>query len=149
MHRGEHRRDGPLCWCGMSSNAFLARRETIVALRWDPAIKTYEHWEFFYRASQIEGLAIAVATDCFIHHAHVHAKDYRDILQAIRWDERLKVEENWDFFWRAKIACVNVGVATDHLFRHVHADPPEYVRRRPEFLEKGKKIHGLRKVVWR
>jgi GT2 family glycosyltransferase len=26
---------------------------------------------------------------------------YRDILQAIRWDEELKVEEHWDFFGRA------------------------------------------------
>jgi glycosyltransferase involved in cell wall biosynthesis len=76
MYRGEHRREGPLSWCDMSSNAFLARRQTIVRLRWDPAIKTYEHWEFFYRASRLEGLAVAVATDCFIQHAHVQAKNY-------------------------------------------------------------------------
>ncbi len=35
----------------------------------------------------------------------------RDILQAIRWDEDLKADEHWDFFWRAKIAGVRVGVA--------------------------------------
>ena len=74
---------------------------------------------------------------------------YRDILQAIRWDERLKMEEHWDFFWRAKIAGVRVGVATDHSFGHVHVDPPGYVRRRPEFLAIGKEKHGIRKVVWR
>ena len=76
MYRGEHHRVGALAWCDMSSNAFLARRETIASLRWDPALKTYEHWEFFYRASRIEGLAVAVATDCFVRHAHVQAKNY-------------------------------------------------------------------------
>ena len=74
---------------------------------------------------------------------------YRDILQAIRWDKQLKVEEHWDFFWRAKIAGVNVGVAVDHSFEHIHVDPPGYVRRRPKFLAIGKKKHGIRKVVWR
>ena len=34
------------------------------------------------------------AGNCFVAHRH--------ILQAIRWDESLKVEEHWDFFWRAK-----------------------------------------------
>ncbi len=48
----------------------------------------------------------------------------RDILQAIRWDEDLKVDEHWDFFWRAKIAGVRVGVAMDHVFPHIHVDPP-------------------------
>ena len=74
---------------------------------------------------------------------------YRDILQAIRWDKQLKTEEHWDFFWRAKIAGVNVGVATDHSFDHVHVEPPDYVRRRPEFLTVGKKKHDIRKVLWR
>lgn len=74
---------------------------------------------------------------------------YRDILQAIRWDEELKVEEHWDFFWRAKLAGMKVGVATDHVFKHVHVDPPGYVRQRPEYLKLGTKKHGLRKVVWR
>jgi hypothetical protein len=74
---------------------------------------------------------------------------YRDILQAIRWDEELKVEEHWDFFWRAKLAGMNVGVATDHVFKHVHVDPPGYVRQRPEYLKLGTKKHGLRKVMWR
>ena len=60
---------------------------------------------------------------------------YRDILQAIRWDESLKVEEHWDFFWRAKIAGMNVAVDINHSFKHEHVDPPGYVRRRPEFLE--------------
>lgn len=76
MHRGEHRRVGPLCWCDMSSNAFLARRETIAHFRWAPEIKTYEHWEFFYRASRVEGLTVAVATDCFIRHEHVKSPNY-------------------------------------------------------------------------
>jgi hypothetical protein len=74
---------------------------------------------------------------------------YRDILQAIRWDESLKMEEHWDFFWRAKLAGMRVGVATDHAFKHAHVDPPGYVRQRPEFLDAGKKKYGLRKVVWR
>jgi Glycosyl transferase family 2 len=74
---------------------------------------------------------------------------YRDILQAIRWDETLKVEEHWDFFWRAKIAGVNVAVDLNHSFKHEHVDPPGYVRRRPEFLDAGLKKHGLRKVMWR
>ncbi len=74
---------------------------------------------------------------------------YRDILQAIRWDESLKVEEHWDFFWRAKIAGMYVGVDVNHSFKHEHIDPPGYVRRRPEFLDAGLQKHGLRKVVWR
>jgi hypothetical protein len=60
----------------MVSNAFLARRETIARVRWDDEIKTYEHWEFFYRASQIEHLQIAVALDCSVVHDHVAAKPY-------------------------------------------------------------------------
>ncbi len=79
MHRGEHRRIGFVAWCDMSSNAFLARREAIARLRWDEKIKTYEHWEFFYRASRIYGLQVAVSTDCFIRHAHVASKSYRDL----------------------------------------------------------------------
>jgi len=60
----------------MVSNAFLARRDTIARVRWDDEIKTYEHWEFFYRASQIEHLQIAVALDCSVVHDHVAAKPY-------------------------------------------------------------------------
>ncbi|TWU54923.1 Glycosyl transferase family 2 [Rubripirellula tenax] len=74
---------------------------------------------------------------------------YRDILQAIRWDESLKVEEHWDFFWRAKIAGMNVAVDLNHSFKHEHVDPPGYVRRRPEFLKAGLHKHGLEKVVWK
>ena len=74
---------------------------------------------------------------------------YRDILQAIRWDESLKVEEHWDFFWRAKIAGMHVAVDVNHSFKHEHVDPPGYVRRRPEFLDAGLQKHKLRKVVWR
>ena len=73
---------------------------------------------------------------------------YRDILQAIRWDEDLKVEEHWDFFWRAKIAGVKVGVALDHVFPHEHVDPPGYVRRRPQFLKAALQKHNLNKVLW-
>ena len=74
---------------------------------------------------------------------------YRDILQAIRWDESLKMEEHWDFFWRCKLAGVKVGVATDHSFQHEHVDPPGYVRGRPEYLNVGKQKYGLRKVIWK
>lgn len=76
MHRGERKRIGETCWCDMVSNAFLARRDTIARVRWDDEIKTYEHWEFFYRASQIEHLQIAVALDCSVVHDHVAAKPY-------------------------------------------------------------------------
>ncbi|RCS49482.1 glycosyltransferase [Bremerella cremea] len=76
MFRGEHRRLGSLAWCDMSSNAFLARQETIAKLRWDPEIKTYEHWEFFYRASHVEHLKIAVAEDCKVVHKHVANNSY-------------------------------------------------------------------------
>lgn len=79
MFRGEHRKIDSLAWCDMSSNAFLARRETIAKLRWDPEIKTYEHWEFFYRASHLENLKIAVAEDSMVVHAHVGAKPYGDL----------------------------------------------------------------------
>jgi hypothetical protein len=73
----------------------------------------------------------------------------RDILKAIRWDEDLKVDEHWDFFWRAKIAGVRVGVAMDHVFPHIHVDPPAYKRHRPVFLRAALRKHGLRKVLWK
>jgi glycosyltransferase involved in cell wall biosynthesis len=76
MHRGQYKRIGKTCWCDMVSNSFLARRETIARVRWDDEIKTYEHWEFFYRASLIEHLQIAVALDCSVVHDHVAAKPY-------------------------------------------------------------------------
>ncbi|TWT51016.1 Glycosyl transferase family 2 [Rubripirellula amarantea] len=74
---------------------------------------------------------------------------YRDILQAIRWDESLKVEEHWDFFWRCKLAGVNVTCDIEHSFKHEHVDPPGYVRRRPEFLKASLRKHGLERVVWK
>jgi len=76
MHRGQYKRIGEICWCDMVSNSFLARRDTIARVRWDDEIKTYEHWEFFYRASLIEHLQIAVALDCSVVHDHVAAKPY-------------------------------------------------------------------------
>ncbi|GAA4446183.1 glycosyltransferase family 2 protein [Novipirellula rosea] len=78
MHRGEIRRNGHVAWCHMSSNAFLARTETIRSLRWDEELKTYEHWEFFYRA-KLAQLQVAVAGDCFIRHAHVTSDAYRPL----------------------------------------------------------------------
>ncbi len=74
---------------------------------------------------------------------------YRDILQAIRWDESLKVEEHWDFFWRCKIAGVNVACDVSHSFKHEHIDPPGYRRRRPEFLKTALRKHGIERVIWR
>lgn len=74
---------------------------------------------------------------------------YRDILQAIRWDESLKVEEHWDFFWRAKIAGMQVAVDVNHSFKHEHVDPSGYVRRRPEFLRTALHKHGIERVIWR
>ena len=83
----------------------------------------------------------AFVCNCFVAH--------RDILQAIRWDEDLKVDEHWDFFWRAKIAGVRIGVAMDHVFPHIHVDPPAYTRHRPRFLRAALRKHGLRKVLWK
>jgi len=83
----------------------------------------------------------AFVCNCFVAH--------RDILRAIRWDEDLKVDEHWDFFWRAKIAGVRVGVAMDHVFPHIHVDPPAYKRHRPVFLRAALRKHGLRKVLWK
>ncbi len=80
MHRGEIKRNGYVAWCHMSSNAFLARAETIRQLRWDEELKTFEHWEFFYRAKLAE-LKVAVAGNCFVKHAHVESADYRVCLQ--------------------------------------------------------------------
>jgi hypothetical protein len=74
---------------------------------------------------------------------------YRDILQAIRWDESLKVEEHWDFFWRCKIAGVNVACDVSHSFKHEHIDPPGYRRRRPEFQKAALRKHGIERVIWR
>lgn len=85
MHRGERKRVGNVCWCDMVSNAFLAKRETIANLRWDESLKTYEHWEFFYRASHLHKLQIAVATDCSVIHAHVVTKTYSDLRHRPRF----------------------------------------------------------------
>ncbi len=79
MYRGEHKRAGSVAWCDMSSNAFLARRETIANLRWDEQLKTYEHWEFFYRASHVCGLKVAVATNCLVRHEHVVNSSYQSL----------------------------------------------------------------------
>ncbi|WP_234824197.1 glycosyltransferase family 2 protein [Bremerella cremea] len=73
---------------------------------------------------------------------------YRDILSAVRWDETLKMEEHWDFFWRAKLAGVKVAVNVARSFRHRHIDPPGYHRRRPEFRRASLKKHGLKRVIW-
>jgi hypothetical protein len=74
---------------------------------------------------------------------------YRDILQAIRWDESLKVEEHWDFFWRCKIAGVNVACDVSQSFKHEHIDPPGYRRRRPEYSNAALRKHGIERVIWR
>jgi hypothetical protein len=50
---------------------------------------------------------------------------------------------------RAKVAGVKVGVATDHVFSHIHVDPPAYKRHRPVFLKQALRKHNLRKVLWR
>ena len=85
MYRGEHKRVGSVAWCDMSSNAFLARRETIVNVRWDPQLKTYEHWEFFYRASDVSGLKVAVETNCSVRHEHVDNSNYRSLRARSRF----------------------------------------------------------------
>lgn len=84
MHRGEIKRNGYVAWCHMSSNAFLARTGTIRNLRWDEELKTFEHWEFFYRAKLAE-LKVAVAGDCFVKHAHVESADYRVLRQRSKF----------------------------------------------------------------
>jgi len=48
----------------------------------------------YRRIGNIAGCAFVC--NCFVA--------YRDVLQVIRWDEDLKVDELWDFFWRAKVA---------------------------------------------
>ncbi len=63
-------------------------------------------------------LVASIDASATLPSAHSFAKNCfvcvsADILQAIRWDEDLKVDEHWDFFWRAKIAGVRVGVAMD------------------------------------
>jgi len=73
---------------------------------------------------------------------------YTDILQGIRWDESLKMEEHWDFFWRAKVAGLCCGVATDHVFAHNHVDPPEYVRHRPGYARAAMDKHGIKRVKY-
>ena len=84
IHRAETNRNGFVAWCDMSSNAFLARTETIRSLRWDEELKTFEQWEFFYRAKLAE-LNVAVAGDCFIKHAHVESKDYRSLCKRAKF----------------------------------------------------------------
>ena len=84
IHRGETRRNGYVAWCDMSSNAFLARTETIRTLGWDEEIKTFEHWEFFYRA-KLAQLQVAVAGDCFVKHAHVESEDYRRLRKRAKY----------------------------------------------------------------
>jgi GT2 family glycosyltransferase len=73
---------------------------------------------------------------------------YRDALKAVRWDEQLKMEEHWDFFWRAKQAGLRVAVEVTHMFRHNHVDPVGYVRHRPEFRRMACEKYGVRRVQW-
>jgi glycosyltransferase involved in cell wall biosynthesis len=79
IHRGERKRIGPVRWCDMVSNCFLARRETIASVRFSETIKTFEHWEYFYRASKLLKLQIAVSIDCSVDHKHVEAEPYGDL----------------------------------------------------------------------
>ena len=77
MHRGEKFRRGSVAWCDMSPNAFLARTETLRERhRWDEDLKTFEHWEYFYRASR-NGLRTAVDTSCGIRHERPKNKKYQ------------------------------------------------------------------------
>ena len=72
----------------------------------------------------------------------------REMLARVKWDEDLKLEEHWEFFWRAKVLGLRVGVATDHMIEHRHEDPPGYQRFRPEFVDMAKEKHGIQTVRW-
>lgn len=80
MHHGERKRIGNVVWCDMVSNCYLAKTDKIREIRWDEQLKTYEHWEFFWRA-KMAGLKVAVAVDCHIRHAHVGGPNYK-VLRA-------------------------------------------------------------------
>lgn len=68
MHRGQKFRRGSLVWCDMAPNAFIARAATLRERhRWDEDLKTFEHWEYFYRASRA-GLRVAVDTSARVEH---------------------------------------------------------------------------------
>ena len=80
MFRGEHRRVGSLAWCDMSSNAFLARRETR-----SPSCGGIRRSRPTNTGSSSTGpvtsriVKVAVAEDCMVVHAHVGAKPYGDL----------------------------------------------------------------------
>ena len=65
--------------CDMVANCFAARTNSIRRIKWDPALKICEHWEFFWRAKQA-GLSVAQWTPprpCVHHQPPKNTVEYR------------------------------------------------------------------------
>lgn len=71
-------------------------------------------------------------------------------VQAIGWDEALKVHEHWEFFYRAWMQGLRVAVSHEHRFTHRHVHTLDYkpLRSRSWYLTQGLRKHGLRQFAW-
>ncbi len=111
--------------------------------RWNAQIAQFIRWSASYSSGEYRRTGdiaeCAFVCNCFVA--------YRDILQAIAG---MKISRSMSIgFLLASQDCrVRVGVAVDHVFPHIHVDPPDYKRHRPVFLRAALRKHGLRNVLW-
>lgn len=74
-----------------------------------------------------------------------------DALRAVGWDERLKVFEHWEFFYRASLSKqLRVAISENHRIAHRHERNRRYtrLRNRRGYLRLGLRKHGLKKLTW-
>jgi glycosyltransferase involved in cell wall biosynthesis len=57
-----------VAFCNMIRNLFLCKTDTVKKVRWDPALKVHEHWDFFYRGYKDHGVTAALAMQQFVWH---------------------------------------------------------------------------------
>lgn len=67
VRHGTHRWNGHLGHCDMVDQIILAPKEIMEYHPWDPDLKIYEHWYYFWTA-KLAGLNVAVSSDTSVLH---------------------------------------------------------------------------------
>jgi glycosyltransferase involved in cell wall biosynthesis len=70
----------PIAEVHYTHNFFVAPTELVRSIRWDPALKMGEHWDFFWRM-RASGRAPVVCTDLFYDHYPMRSPGYRRFRQ--------------------------------------------------------------------
>lgn len=70
-----------------------------------------------------------------------------EAVRRVRWNERLKMQEHDEFFWRAKKAGLRVGYVPDVWVQHRRIPNPEYdaLRHSADYFEVKRQELGIRK----